>query len=276
MRKELHIPVDFADVKMDFLALLDGTLKVDLSREADHGFSRLARNPGRIDTWAGGSANQTRDWIRNGYKAPGSPVTGRVDAAPRKRTRWREEGDELSLERAWSGDPTPFASREPGTKAGITINAYITFSRSVSITTVSDYGRWLAQLAAGYAASGHDLNINALVPSEARQWTRNDGRDLLYHISLKKFGQQTDYAAWSPLFAPTGYRHLVFSMWSIDAARRGKTTSSGYAGPSRHTDWGARFDPATMTLTIESDYFAQGGGFPAERMTELVKAAFKP
>ncbi len=273
MADELHIPVDFADVKMDFLALLNGTLKADLSREAHHGFTGLARNPGRVDTWAGGSADQTRDWIRNGYKAPGSPVTGRVDAAPRKRTRWREEGDELSLERAWSGDPTPFASREPGTKAGITINAYITFSGDVSIKTVSDYGRWLAQLAAGYAASGHDLNINALVPSAARQWVGGK-QDLLYHISLKKFGQQTDYAAWSPLFAPTGYRHLVFSMWSIDAARRGKTTSGGYAGPSRTTPWGVQFDPATMTLTIESDYGARE--FPAERMTELVKAAFKP
>ena len=265
--------LELADVKLDHLALLDGTLGIRLTDDASLRRVREWRGrPSHVNKWSGGSADQTRDWIRNGYKAPGSPVTGRVDAAPRKRTRWREEGDELSLERAWSGDPTPFASREPGTKAGITITADLNMLASTGANVLRDYGAWLASLVAGYTASGHDVELYGTYPCEG---LFSKGPRVTNHkIRLKRFGQQSDYTAWSPLFSPTGFRHIIFAMWAIDAARKGFVCDSGLGHSTNDKPWGVQFDPATTTLTIERP--ASAASFPAERMTELVKAAFTP
>lgn len=268
MPEIIDIAVDFVDVKLDYLAALDGSLGLDLSGER-HAVAPLLGDPAIDDSWYGGSPNQTREWIKCGYNVPASGNIHAVSSAPRKRTRWREEGDTLDIGRAWSGDPTPFSTRESGIKQGIRIEAEMLFSANVDSSVIADYGHWLAELASRYAANGHDLEINAVF-SSSRLW-RNKPQDCRYRIQLKRFGQQTDYVAWSPLFAPTGFRHLVFSMWSIDAKRRGwrTTVSLGRMIDGTHAKWDVSFDAATNTLKIGNKY-GHAGPFPRELLERLL------
>ena len=273
MARKLDITADFADIKMDHLALLDGRLDVDLSRQyypRDAAAKWLANPDAGQDGWDGGSANQTRDWIRHGYNA-GTAVAAPVSGAPRKRTRWREEGDDLDITRAWSGDPTPFSTRETGTKQGIRINVEVAFGAQVEASVVSDYGQWLAKIAAGFSASGHDLEITATT-NTAGTFAGSAPQHTDWKIRLKRFGQASDYAAWSPLFSPTGFRHLTLCWWGIEAERHGHRLAEGL-GKSRTPDsrWGIEFDAETNTLTITSQYRASS--FDAEKMDKLLKDA---
>lgn len=271
MSKHINITVDFADVKMDALAIMDGTIDVDLSREYRHGAIPQMTGMEAPTSFYGGTPAQTREWIRNGYSV-GAKVAAQ-GAAPRKRTRWREEGDELSLERAWSGDPTPFATREPGTKTGIRVEFDADFAGSTPPSVLADFGRWLAELTAGYAASGHDLEIVALYYGKGLYDGKGAPTSQTFRVQLKRFGQQSDYAAWSSLFSPTGFRHLIFSMWSVYGARKGWRTNVAYGfGNTSSKTWSVEY--AADVLRVGSPYFAHS--FPADRMTELAKAAFKP
>ncbi len=272
MRTE-HIYRDFAEVKMDHLALLNGTLDLSPARHPHVG--RQVRTwraePARVDSWEGGSADQTRDWIRNGYNA-GAAVVGSITGAPRKRTRWREEGDDLDITRAWSGDPTPFSTRETGVKAGIRVNFAFTFSAMVDHSVIEQYGRWLAQFAAGYATSGHDMEISAIIEQKG-VWAGNAPQVVVHHVALKKFGQNTDYTAWSPLFSPTGYRHIVFAMWAVDAMRKGYGSTSGLGySAAKVQRWGVTFDAETSTFDITVPFGPSR--FPAEEMTAMAQAAY--
>lgn len=267
--------IAFTDVKLDHLAMLDGTLDVSVNAQPNMRgqLARWQRNPLHVDAWEGGSAEQTRAWICDGYAAKGAPPVHVVAAAPRKRTRWQEEGDDLDISRAWSGDPTPFSRREAGVKAGITIVARMGFSASTPAQILSDYGQWLGQLTSGYMAAGHDIELSAEFAWEGL-YTRGP-KHVIHRLMLKKFGQQSDYASWSALFSPTGFRHLVFSMWAIDAARHGNITHEtlGWAIDIKGK-WSVTFDKLTNTMTIDRPYV--GTKFDADAMTRAAHAAFMP
>lgn len=224
--------------------------------------------------WSGGTVDDTVRWIREGYSVKGLQAPKAPAIAPRKRTRWLEEGDDLDLTRAWSGDPTPFSQRETGTKQGLRLEVEMFYSAAVRIDLIQEYGRWLAALASSYAAAGHDLEISAIY-HQTRAWAGTSApREVRTSVQLKRFGQSTDFVAWSPLFSPTGYRRIIFAMWSADARRAGYSTTSGYGGaaPGRHTSWGVTYDEATATMRISSPYNTDF--FPADRMTRLAEKAF--
>lgn len=272
LEPDFMVDIDYADVKMDFLAIYDGRLKIGQpywSREA-----QTRWRPGMSD-WSGVRANDTARWIREGFKPPGAIHSALVSPVQRKRTRWREEGDDLDVSRAWSGDPTPFSSRESGVKAGVRIIAQMSFGASVPSAVISDYGVWLTQLVMQYQTAGHDIELTMEYVMDGHLFShRSRSGEYRYRVILKRFGSSSDYVAWSPAFSPGGFRHIMFAQFALHADRTGRRiTDTLGAMPLRMREgWGARFNGQSLTITC--GYSAQH--FPAEAMTRKVAAAFTP
>lgn len=269
------VTMDFADVKMDFLAVVEGRLKIDQPNHASRVRGWIAEykkgEPG-AGSWDGGSAHDTAGWIREGYYVGSDKPAGVISGAPRKRTHWRDEGDDLDLSRALSGDPAPFSSRESGVKPGISIEVKCNFLAATPAKVLEDMGAWLQTLVSGYEAAGHDIELVATYPSTGVFKRRLHVTN--WRVQLKRFGQLSDYVAWSPAFAPTGFRHLIFAMWMLYGDRNGLQTDPGLGSSVGSREWGASYDPQTNLLQLDSPASAQH--FPGEEMTRKVAAAFTP
>lgn len=273
--------VDFAKVKRFWLDGLDGEPVTQ-----QHGFKRHMTTWAREDRdktrysesqrdWNGNSAYEMREYIREGYY---SPHYQGIDAYSQDRERqksfYSEEGDELDLFLAWSGDPTPFlATEERPAKPGMRIVADFGMACTTSAETIEKYGQWLAGLCGGLEASGFDLEVDVSVATRAlfqgERGGPSDGPVTDVMIRLKKVDQQTDYANWSPMFAPGGYRILGFSaLWmAADQYQREASGNLGY--PLSRTDWAVDWDESERTLKIWSPNTPRD--FPRERMDKLVK-----
>lgn len=267
MPPKIVIELDYADVKMDFLDVYNGRKSIVDQPEVSE---QSSWRPGAKAGWSKVKADDTARWIRDGYRPPGLVLAAGAPSS-RKRTRWRDDGDDLDLTRAWSGDPTPFSSRESGVKPGIRIEFGMSFSGGVKATVVESYGAWLAQLVAGYQASGHDIELVAVYPVSGH-YRIPSGQKVVYRVALKRFGQSTDFVAWSPAFSPGGFRHIMFAQMALQTTARGRRLANGIGRPDSSPSWQVSFDGTTLAIQCEG----LAREFPAEEMTRRVAAAFTP
>jgi hypothetical protein len=269
--------VDFANVKRYWLDCAEGratikqrNLKVKAS-DWQAALTRRDRTTGRR-SWEGATPLEMKEWMRNGYKGKGiEKVKLATPTQEAPKTVWNEEGEELDLFKAYSGDPTPFMSREPvKSKPGIRIVVDYAMSCGTDSTTIEAFGTWISALADAFNRAGFDSDIDTRIA--VRELYSGDGHGDLTNVNIriKKMGTKTDFASWSPVFSPAGFRMLGFTAMWLSGDHFGKQCASSLGQPAGAREWGVRWDATTRTLFLDSP--STPHNFPVEKMTDAVKA----
>lgn len=225
----------------------------------------------------GATAFEMAEWIKKGYKAPQfAHIDAYKQRVERKKTIWGEEGDELDLSKMFSGDPTPFSQREKREgKPGLKIVLNMAMACNVKPATIAEYGAWVAGLADSLGQAGYDLEVDVRFACRALMKGERGGQRVgnltEIFLRLKKFGEQTDFAAWSPIFSPGGFRHLGFMSYQMTANHFGKGASGnlGYPDATGTAEWGMDWDAKDRVLTINCP--PNQMAFPADKMTAEAK-----
>lgn len=217
--------------------------------------------------WAGCSFAEINDWIANGYRVPGlDEVSSLVPTKPRRRLRYSEEGDELNLDLVWSGSDEPFSEWEKRSgKPGLSVEIHTSFYFGVSASTITAYQRWIARALQTLDENGVDMEINVVTVTDDR-----NGNKLETLTRVRKPGEASDYANWSAMFSPGGFRMLGILGIGIHFDERGKEIPFGYGGSGPYGSWEVAYDEDRNILVIGND--ENEPTFPEMEMTEKLVA----
>jgi hypothetical protein len=225
----------------------------------------------------GGTTDDARTYIRDGYKTsamigeflPGVLRT-RSGESLRGQWIWNDYGDEIDVGLALSGDAQPFRSFESAaTLGGMNINALMAFNSGTDFNVIAQYGQWVARLLATCAGAGVSPG---LCIDHYGNGTTHKTDDSLVRIRVKQENDAIDWARYSALFSPIGYRHLCFaSLLRASGDPNGLPGGIGSdlgraCGPNHNSnDWDLGWDHATRTITLWGP--TNPREFPADEMT---------
>lgn len=267
-KRERRVLIDFADLRQNFLGLMDTTVQPKGSTLR----GLLARwKSGRGDGFSGDTGEGMRSKLENGYTPP--HVMEPDDYTPHVATRRiirTDEGAELDFALAWSGDPTPFSEWEQREqKPGLSVIVDYSINCGTPEKVVGEYATWLAGMFAGLELAGYDVEI--LVRNSVTMLCSGDSREDVSHTDLrvKRENEASDFTEWSALFSPGGFRILMFTALCLhgDEVGRQATGSLGYPMGSK---WEVDFDESNRTLYIGTPNGASS--FPADKMTAELAA----
>jgi hypothetical protein len=169
---------------------------------------------GRTD-WVGGTHEQTCEWIRDGYDPPALPegtLPFGGDLAPDPRLEWSDFEGELDREKLAFGDFEIYTHRAPRpSKPGLTLEIEYSAGARTPGSEIGNLGAWVGALVAALELRGYTLGVSvsrrigdAYMGGHPSDVVRN-------RVVCSRMGEATRFADWSMLFAPTGYRHGLFT-----------------------------------------------------------------
>ena len=251
------IDIDFFTVKRDLAALLDGAATPESYGNTFHtaAMADYRANPDRKQSWIGGSMTETRHWMSNGYKAPEFKNAGRyVRDSKKKRRTFNDHDGNLNLDRLYAGEEKFFEKRTPKTaKPGMTINVEYCFAAMVEADDVRKYGAWVAGMCGSLEKQGFDLEVNVdVILNELFLGERRTDQTTV-RMLVKKRGQKSRFHSWSCLFAPTGFRHIVFHGLHVAGAKVGKKCQRSLGLTLKNRGWGVDYDRKENSVTIRCD-----------------------
>jgi hypothetical protein len=220
-------------------------------------------------SWVGCTEAEMSEWISRGYRVEGlQGVSSLAPGKPRRKLRFAEEGDELHLDLAWSGVDEPFSEWEKRiSKPGLSVEIHMTFSSMFPAKVINAYQRWIARALQTLDENGVDMEVN-IVNRVSGANTASYGEITNTLIRVRKPGEASDFANWSAMFSPGGYRMLGIMSTGIQVDREGGTVSTGYGRPMDYGAWEVAYDEERNVIVIgnHNDMFA--GEFPEYEMTE--------
>jgi hypothetical protein len=262
--------VDFFDVKQDLGKILDGAPVPTVYGNSCH-TSRLRDPLDRVDSWIGGSLGDTKRWMESGFKAPEFKNAGKyVREAKKKRRTYNDFDGNLNLDRLYAGEEKFFEKRTPKTaKPGMTINVEYCFASMVDEKDIRKYGAWVAGFVGGLEKQGYDLDVNVVVKLDAAYVgdTRQDRTTLL--MKVKKQGQKSRFHSWSCLFAPTGFRHIVFHALAYAGGKIGRASTHSIGYTIAGQKWGVAYDRKENVVDIKCN---QRAGIDFDALNNDAKA----
>lgn len=234
---------------------------------------RMAANPYEADRFYADSKatpSQLLGWMRNGYTNRAMEAMAGVVKTERKAREVYDdfEGDDLDLDRLFSGDTNFLVTSEPHeVKPGLTVNVEMNFNGLVSADTIGEYGGWIASFVEGLEIQGYDMEIN-IVSTTSNPFERHRG-NVKSTLNVKAAGEQSRFTAWSCLFAPGAYRSLVWTAEMMGAAKVGKIMTSGMGMAETKCAWSVNFDREANTVTLNCNGNARA--FDGAKMTADAK-----
>lgn len=266
--------VDFSEVKDTYLAIADGkTNSVIRNSENRMIAKRWPESHWTNGGWSGATSEEMRKWLASGY--PVSTIEGiNPDLVhPRKRRRllFQEDG-ELQLDLALSGFDYPFIEWEKReTKPGMSCEIEVDFNANVDARIISQYEIWIARALQTLEISGYDLEVNLKITTDDSFPALPGKGEIL--IRVKRENEATDFAAWSAMFSPGGFRHLGFTS-IVMAAEHFKTyTTIGLGSASPHGKWEVWLDREARKLKMGVPL--NPTEFPEAQMTAMLQAVLK-
>ena len=202
----------------------------------------------------GGAPADTLRWLRDGFDSEAfAAAAGTAPQAPDRKVTWSDEDGDPDVGRLIGGwDDFYFAVDNADAKPPLRVNVAMDFSAMVSAETVAKYGAWVARLVLGLENAGYDLEVNIMSPGQG-VWVGGGKFSTL--VRVKRAGELSHFRDWSALFAPTGYRHLIFTSIALGAERFGKVATTGLGGPIA-SEWTVKHDPASETLEVRANPFS--------------------
>jgi hypothetical protein len=180
---------------------------------------------GRRDSWLGVSAEETLDWLRNGYQSEGLRVKSPSPYERSYKTRWNDWDGDPDIGRAVAGFDRYYFGRSPyQSKPALTVNFEYYFSAALPHSTIAEFGGWLAQLFTALEQRGFSLAVNAVAGI-----SRSDPHRV--ELRVKNHGERADYTDWSAIFSPAGYRVIMFAAIIRACELGGSRAQAGLGGP---------------------------------------------
>jgi len=220
-------------------------------------------------SWYGFTRGDIIDWLTTGYQTTAiQGLAGMVPAFRRKRrTRYTEDGDELHVDRAISGEDNFMSvatKREviPGVKLNIELDASAGSSQALFA-----YQQWIARTIYALESSGIGCEVDIYTLSRGL-FNENNGI-VRTAVRVKQEDEIADYAEFSAMFSPAAFRGIMFALFSVQANREGMTQMGHGSGVT--DSWSVNWHPDTRSIEIRCDWNAHT--FPEESMTAQFKTA---
>jgi hypothetical protein len=169
------------------------------------------------DNWMGASKKEYLKYLTDGYEI--EPFGGEIplpQIRPGNRWTFADEGEEIDIDLALQGEPDCFLVQKPRkAKPGISLLANMSYNGVMPAETISKYGRWVGSAVSTLESMGYEVEL--AVQDKGTGLLLDKPRTMnVIRIVLSKFGE-TNLKEWEPMFAPGGYRYLMFTAHRMPA-----------------------------------------------------------
>lgn len=228
-----------------------------------------ARGTHSVDSFYGSGTDAMVEYLHNGFSSDEIAGAGAyVKNIVLPTLIYDEEGENVDVAAALSGDDEPFFQWEDvAVKPGIKVVAELAFLGATQASVIGEYGAWLAGLIANLEGEGIDVELDIALPSAKNLVERSHSSNQTV-IRVKRAGEVRDFADYSALFAPGGFRVLGFCARAMACQEWGVECSLGFGSSVDRQRWNVSWDDAERTLYVTRPGTPQD--FPAEAMTEAL------
>lgn len=265
---------DFLEVKEQFLNLTNGNQSF-FSRSNAEIAGELNRMWEQKTAWVGCTIDDMRGWLENGYTVEGLADVNAslIQAKPRRRLRFQEEGDELHLDLAWSGVDSHFSEWEKrNQKPGLVVEIECAFSSKVKFDFIKPYILWVARMLQTFDENA--IDVEALITNSVTSLFKGKaGQETKTRIRAKRAGEASDIAAWSALFSPGSFRQLVFTAKAMHGVAENLTVDNTLGFPKTSPRYDVEYDAESNTLYIRQPNGASE--FPEFEMTQKLASIIR-
>ncbi len=221
----------------------------------------------RNTDWTGCTLPEMNSWISNGFHVEGlRDLPPLIVGRPKRKLRFAEEGDELLIDLAWSVVDEHYAEWEKrNSKPGLSVEVEITYSASTKAEVIRKYQVWLARMFQTLDENRVDAEIVVSCLVKGYMAPSDVGQKYDTRIRVKRAGEAADFAAWSAMFSPGGYRMLMFAAKVMQVESMGKETDTGLGMPIPSPAFDIQYDADANVMRVTQ---AQGMDFPEFEMTQ--------
>lgn len=222
--------------------------------------------------FTGYSLTEARDWLENGYSD--ESLEGLEDFAPpireKRRFVYGEEGDEIDLSAAWSGEDnfmTHWTKRD--VIPGIALEFRFGFVGSTPPSVVNSYQHWIARATEAIQSAGIDPEISVVFIGKST-WDQVYREDV---VRVKRQNETVDLHSWSSMLSPAVYRTFGFLAKCLHAEARGKRISDTIGNGHEGNSWRVFYDAESGTIRTEIPW--SPFSFSEEEMTRQLREAIE-
>jgi hypothetical protein len=262
----------YAELRQDYIRAMGCNGREILERSENYSrWNDLSQDREKENNWAGSTNAEMLNWLNNGYQVPGLDGVDStlIPGAPKRKLRFAEEGDEMLIDLAWSGVDEPFITWDKRmTKPSLQVKISTSFSATIPARIVNAYQSWIARMLQTIDSFGLDMQVDLISPGIG-QFRGIDSKHTVI-TRVKDSGTATDFANWSPMFSPGGFRQMTFLAIIQSADRAGKEVGYGLGRPTDCHEWKLKYDSDTNELTVTNNN--DGSDFPEFLMTQSLIA----
>jgi hypothetical protein len=264
--------VDFSELKSDYMKAVNGdTSPTNSYRVANRDrLAKLVENWTKKGTFYGATSEQMLEWLSKGFSVEMlENIESLVQLKPRRRIRQWEEGDELLVDLALAGEEAPFIQWEKReSKPGLSVVMDCTFNATVDAKIIAEYGRWVARALYTLEAMGFDTSVSYRMITDGSVITGPmANKKTCAEIRVKKENEASDFASFSSLFSPGGFRHIGF-LTVVKMAQYFKgNVATGLGRAMPHGDWAVKWDAENRVMRFHHP--GSPTHFPSSLMTEM-------
>jgi hypothetical protein len=243
-----HIKVvTFDEVRETFLRLYEkGADSLGIKRS-----DNLARMKSWEASWrsgsdfAGGRMADMVGYLHHGYQIPGLQLEPSL-APVRKRRKitFNDMEGDFQYDLFRSGFDFPYMTGTPReVTPAMDYELDCTFSGGINASEVTAYTSWnlKALIALETAGIGCDVFISNRVTNPFKAKNGGTFGDAELRVKVANADGATDFLDWSAIFAPGGYRMLIFMMKLLHADELGYGLSEGVGSPMTPDRYGVKF-----------------------------------
>lgn len=205
----------------------------------------------RSSSFYGNTVDEMLTYLHSGFTSPDiSDAASMVKEIHTAEILYDEEGENIDVAAALSGDDEPFWTVEDiPTKPGVRLIVELAFLGVTRSHILAQYGAWLGATVANLEGEGIDVELDVELPSAQNLITGDKKSSNTMIIRVKRSGEIREFADYSALFAPGGFRLLGFTARAMACEKWGVHCSYGY-GSSLDREWGTIWDAQERTLRI--------------------------
>ena len=253
--------IDWSDLKSIALSLLNGESNAPKLRKVNFNASDGLRNP---DSWHGFTRGNVERWLREGFESPAfSSLSESAPVRSRRKRTFHEDGDELSIDAALSGEEFFMIRTErPETLPGVSLDCVLSFSSTTDASVINAYNAWICKTVYSLERSGIDPVVTLTIKCE-NLFVESRGLAET-SIRVKREGETANFQSFSPMLSPAAFRGFGFMALGLHAESRGYSVAPGLGRPLS-TQFGVSFDRDSQTIQVA----CEGRGatsFPETRM----------
>lgn len=259
--------IEWDDVRDTFLHIANGGSH---PQAAIRQTVRECKDGERLDFY-GCKLEEMRDWLENGFVSPElSDASSQVKEIQQSEIIYDEEGENVDVAAALSGDDEPFYEPEDRPlKPGIRMVVELAFLAQMPARCLAEYGAWVAAILANFEGEGIDVELDVEMPSERNLIENDPDSSNTMFVRVKRAGEIREYADYSALFSPGGFRLLGFTTRAMACQEWGVKCSVGY-GISTRGAWDVLWEPQGRVLRITRE--SRASSFPRESMQSKLES----